>query len=453
MGIGALSSAMSGMKGAQQRLDLASHNIANANTPGYQKQVLETKAGGYGNVPGMFSRSTVDPGGMIVSGVSRRTDVGTYARLVQAQGDAGATSTAASQMRKLESVFPEPSPSALSSQFADFWAAWQGVSNEPSSTAARVNMLATTNSLVSSIRVTASDLATLRTQTTADLDLMVTQVNQLATELASVASAARAGDQTLSATQDLLAQRDQLATELATKVGGRVNIMEDGTFQFLLGGRPLVDGVKAQTIQYTAGTMTWQADGLAVEVGGEASGLQAALSVTYPSYEQQLDDVVAALVADVNSLHQIGYDLAGNTGVSFFDPTGTTAATIAIDGAVAGQPANIAAASQTGATEDGDLARQIAAVALSLSGADSKYNDMIAQLGVDTRLAQGRASAQSSLAESLDSALKESTSVNIDEETVDIMAAQRAFQAAARVITAVDEMLATLIERTGVVGR
>jgi flagellar hook-associated protein 1 FlgK len=453
MGIGALSSAMSGMKGARQRLDLASHNIANANTPGYQKQVLEVKAGGYGNVPGMFSRSTIDPGGMISSGVTRRMDIGTYTRLVQAQGDAGATSTAASQMRKLESVFPEPSSAALSSQFADFWAAWQGVSNEPSSTAARVNMLATTNSLVSAIHTTANDLGRLQTQSTADLDLLVTQVNQLAKELASVASAARSGDQELSATQDLLAQRDHLATELATKIGGRVNTMEDGTFQFLLGGRPLVDGVKAQTIQYTAGTVTWQADGVAAEVGGEASGLQTAISVTYPAYGQYLDDVVAALVSDVNSLHQTGYDLSGATGVSFFDPNGTTAATLAVDGAIAGQPGNIAAASAPGASQDGDMARQIAAVALSLSGADAKYNDMIAQLGVDTRLAQGRASAQSSLAESLDAALKESTSVNINEETVDIMAAQRAFQAAARVITAVDEMLQTLIERTGVVGR
>jgi flagellar hook-associated protein 1 FlgK len=49
--------------------------------------------------------------------------------------------------------------------------------------------------------------------------------------------------------------------------------------------------------------------------------------------------------------------------------------------------------------------------------------------------------------------LKEVSGVNIDEETVDIMAAQRAFQASARVITAVDEMLQTLIERTGLVGR
>lgn len=453
MGIGALSSAMSGMKGAQQRLDLASHNIANANTPGYQKQVLEVRAAGYDQVRGLFSNNPVNPGGMIVTGISRNTDPGAYSRLVQARGDSGATTALSSQLKKLESIFPEPSESALGSQFADFWGAWQGVSNQPSSTAARVNLLTVADSLVASVRTTANDIGRLRTAAQSELNVLVTDINQLAKELADSASSARAADQSLSATQDLLSRRDDLAARLASKVGGRVNIMEDGTFQFLLGGRPLVDGVRAHELEYSAGSVTWKADGTATELGGEASGLQSALAGTFTQYEQHLDDIVAALVADVNSLHQSGYDLSGGTGNNFFDPAGVTASTFAVDGAVGGQPGNIAAAASTGASEDGDIARQIAAVALSATGADSKYRDMIAQLGVDSRLAEGRSSAQASLSESLDMALQEVSGVNIDEETVDIMAAQRAFQAAARVITAVDEMLATLIERTGVVGR
>jgi flagellar hook-associated protein 1 len=453
MGIGALSSAMSGMKGAQRRLDLASHNIANAQTPGYQKQVLEQRAVGFDAVPGVFSNTATDPGGMLVTGVARRSDPGLYSRVIQSQGDAGATSASAQQLRKLESVFPEPSENAIGGQFAEFWAAWQGVSNQPSSMAARTALLAQTQSLINTIKTTSNDIATLRTNATEDLDVMITQVNQMAQELATTASAARAGDPSLSATQDLLSHRDDLAANLASKVGGRVNILKDGTFQFILGGRPLVDGPSVRALQYTAGSVSWAADGAPVEVGGEASGLQTAIGSTYDSYSQSLDDVVAALVADVNSLHSTAYDLAGITGVDFFDPAGVTAATLSLDAAVAGQPENIAAAAASGAVEDGDIARQIAAISISTSGADSKYRDLIAQLGVDTKLAGGRESAQATLAESLDASLKEVSGVNIDEETVDIMAAQRAFQASARVITAVDEMLQTLIERTGLVGR
>jgi len=43
--------------------------------------------------------------------------------------------------------------------------------------------------------------------------------------------------------------------------------------------------------------------------------------------------------------------------------------------------------------------------------------------------------------------------VDLDEENVHILAAQRAYQAAARVMTAIDETLDTLINRTGMVGR
>jgi flagellar hook-associated protein 1 FlgK len=453
MGIGALSSAMSGMKGAQRRLDLASHNIANATTPGYQKQVLEQRAVGFDQVPGVFSNSASDPGGMLTTNVARRTDMGLYARVVQSQGDAGSASATAAQLRKLETVFPEPSENAIGGQFADFWAAWQGVSNQPSSTAARTALLAQTSSLISTIKTTANDIQTLRTGASEDLDVMVTGINQLAQELATAASAARAGDQSLSATQDLLSHRDDLAATLAGKVGGRVNIMKDGTFQFILGGRPLVDGPAVRALQYTAGSVSWAADGAPVEVGGAAAGLQAALTTTYSNYSQALDNVVAALVADVNSLHQTGHNLDGNTGVDFFDPNGVTASTLALDSAVIGQPTAVAAAGGAGAVEDGDIARQIAAISVSATGADSMYRDMIAQLGVETRLAGGRESSHATLAESLDMAMREISGVNIDEETVDIMAAQRAFQAAARVITAVDEMLQTLIERTGVVGR
>jgi flagellar hook-associated protein 1 FlgK len=119
---------------------------------------------------------------------------------------------------------------------------------------------------------------------------------------------------------------------------------------------------------------------------------------------------------------------------------------------VDGNPQAIAAGA-VAAPEDGDIARQIASLAMLSSGADAQYRDLIATLGVETRLAAGRASAQGSVTASLELSLNETTGVNIDEQTIEIMAAQRAFQAAARIITAVDEMLATLIERTGVVGR
>ena len=452
MGLGALSSAMSGMRGAQKRLELASHNISNAQTPGYQRQVMEQRAAGSTNVGGVFSSSIVDPGGAIILGISRVSDQGLSQRLVTSAGEGSALAATAEQLKRLEAVFPEPDPNALGAQFAEFWAAWQGVSSQPASTASRAGLLSQAESLVASIRQASTAVQDLSFQASSRLDTTVSEINNLASELASVSTSVMANDPSLSATQDLMSHRDYLAAQLAEKTGGRVNIMAEGTFQFLLGGRPIVDGANSQQLTFSGGNVVWSADNVAVTLGGTALGLQTAVNGTFPAYQTSLDTIAAALVADVNALHTTGYDQAGVTGVNFFDPANVTAATISLDAAVSGNPAGIAAGGVF-APEDGDMARQIAGLARLSTGADAKYRDLIALLGVETRLAAGRASAQESVTTSLEMALSEVTGVNIDEETVEIMAAQRAFQAAARVITVVDEMLATLIERTGVVGR
>jgi flagellar hook-associated protein 1 FlgK len=44
-------------------------------------------------------------------------------------------------------------------------------------------------------------------------------------------------------------------------------------------------------------------------------------------------------------------------------------------------------------------------------------------------------------------------SVSLDEENISLLSNQHAYQAAARVMTAVDEALDVLINRTGLVGR
>ena len=51
------------------------------------------------------------------------------------------------------------------------------------------------------------------------------------------------------------------------------------------------------------------------------------------------------------------------------------------------------------------------------------------------------------------SARQGSQGVSIDEEMTNMLEAQRAYQAAARVMTAVDQNLDTLVNHTGIVGR
>jgi flagellar hook-associated protein 1 FlgK len=67
--------------------------------------------------------------------------------------------------------------------------------------------------------------------------------------------------------------------------------------------------------------------------------------------------------------------------------------------------------------------------------------------------AEQSAATQGSLASSLTSQIDAESGVSIDEEMANLLAYQRAYEAAARVLTAIDAALETLINRTGVVGR
>ena len=96
---------------------------------------------------------------------------------------------------------------------------------------------------------------------------------------------------------------------------------------------------------------------------------------------------------------------------------------------------------------------ELAALAKSTSGADATWAAFVVDLGVQSASASSRATVAEAARSTASAAQLAQTSVDTDEETVNMLAFQRAYEGAARVLTAVDEMLDTLINRTGVVGR
>ena len=149
----------------------------------------------------------------------------------------------------------------------------------------------------------------------------------------------------------------------------------------------------------------------------------------------------------VNGQHALGFDAAGNPGGAFFsyDPAlGAKSLQVAIT-----DPALVAASSVTGGARDGANAD-----ALSVVGTfTDAYQRLVNGFGTQVAAVQRQTANQASLTGSLDSAWEQQAGVNLDEETVNMVTAQRSYQAAARLMTTLDEVLDTLINRTGVVGR
>jgi flagellar hook-associated protein 1 FlgK len=129
--------------------------------------------------------------------------------------------------------------------------------------------------------------------------------------------------------------------------------------------------------------------------------------------------------------------------------TGTDAATLAVSAGVEGNPGAIAAGTAAGGPLDGSNALNLAELASSQSGADSVYRQAIVQLGVDTQTATSRDQIQQSATKSLDNARAQNSGVSIDEEMTNLVEFQHGYDAAARLMTTIDSMLDTLINKTG----
>ena len=150
--------------------------------------------------------------------------------------------------------------------------------------------------------------------------------------------------------------------------------------------------------------------------------------------------------ATLLSTTAVGLDGVG--GRDFF--TGTGAGDLALSALVDGNPSAVAAGTASGGALDGSRALDLAELTSSTSGGDTLYRALIVALGVESQTTQRRHEIQQETVTQVDAARDANAGVNIDEEMVNMVQFQHAYEAASRFMTAIDEMLDTLINRTGV---
>ncbi|GAB2545201.1 flagellar hook-associated protein FlgK [Gracilibacillus alcaliphilus] len=199
---------------------------------------------------------------------------------------------------------------------------------------------------------------------------------------------------------------------------------------------------------------------------GEAKG-------TYNQMLDDLDKFVAAFVTEFNAVHRQGFTLESDEngpmqGGDFF--TGTTAATIAVSDEIDGNP-DLIAASKSGAEGDGSHASELANIYskrvenyLSYDPNDpdqldakvslkSFFEGLIGEMGVNAEEANRMRNNSEILRQQVEETRHSISSVSLDEEMTNLIQFQHAYNAAARSMTAVDEMLDRIINNMGLVGR
>ena len=455
-----LSGALSALYAQRRGMDVTGQNIANANTEGYSRQRTDLQAIGGPTTPGLYATTNGVGAGVTVSGVARIQDTFLEARGRAEHAQNSYLSGQKQIYAAIEQAFGEPGDTGLQSQLSEFWSAWHDVANQPGDPAARTQLLQRASTVASSLRGTHDTLASLFTTGREQLDTTVTEVNNATKQVADLNQAVVRAKQAGLPVNELADQRDLLVMRIAELTGATATTRDDGSVDVLLSGSSLVSGPNARTLEaFGAGRIDdvaatpvgvrW-ADtkaAAAVPSGQLASTLQT-LGTILPDTAASLDSVAANLASTVNTQHKLGFDQNGVAGVDFY--TGTTAATIAV---AVTDPAKIAAASGAasggGGTLDGSNADALAALGTAVTGPDRLYRQVVVDLGVAAQTANRRAGIQDTLTQDADTARTAQSGVNLDEEMTNLVAFQRAYQAAAKVISTIDATLQDVLNMVG----
>ncbi|HHV61999.1 MAG TPA: flagellar hook-associated protein FlgK [Firmicutes bacterium] len=454
----------------QKALDVTGHNIANAATPGYTRQQVELSATRPYTPPGIVRLAR--PGqigtGVEAARVRRVFDGFIENRIRLAKSALGRWDQLKAAIEEVDATFNDPSDVGLGDAFSRFWNAWQELSKRPDSLAARAVLIEEADGFCAILNRASKRLNDLILDLESSLSAKVDEVNSLSREIAELNGEIAKIKITGNEPNDLMDKRDIAIARLAELVNISTFEEKDGSINVQIGGVDLVRRNNAHGIELKPGstlassTVVWEKDGASVNItAGEIAGIIEARDQVVPKYLGRLDEIAGKVIEKVNGLHDDGYGLddLGPTppGRIFFD--GTNAGNIKVSDELKADPRKIAAAESPGAPGDGAVAKKIAELKdeLTMGGGTltftGYYSETITILGNEGQTAE-RMSDIEKLALQQHTNRKESFSgVSVDEELANMMKYQHAYDAAARMVTTIDEMLDTIINRTGIVGR
>jgi flagellar hook-associated protein 1 FlgK len=286
---------------------------------------------------------------------------------------------------------------------------------------------------------------------------------------------------------DLRDRRDVALDQLAAITGARVERQANGNTAVLVGSHNLVEGTNTQPLELAFDVPPGPApaepigdvpvrikprfgtDGTVTGVGGELHALLESINQVIPELRTRLDANARTLTETVNTLHRTGFLFDGSTipGIAagnFFDAGTVTspvrAGTIGLDASVAADAGRIAASQNANAPADNTVANGLAALrdiptSVTWTSADGAvergsfigfFRSTVTQLGITTQATRDDATLFRTLADQAEARRQDAGGVNIDEEMVKIVRVQQAYQAAAKMIKSVDELMQTIMQ-------
>jgi len=553
----------------QLSVQVASHNIANVDTPGYTRQSLSLTTA----LPTDSSLGTIG-NGVEAETILRHYDAMLTSRIMDQNSTMGNLETQEQSLKVLETLFNEAGGLGLNELANQFWDSWQSLADSPESTVARQQVVQQGEILADQLQYMYSEITRLRTDIEANIGATVDDINSLSAQIADLNQQIVSFTTPKTSSNDLLDQRDELVRQLSEKIDVTYFQTSNGSYSVLLpDGHALVEDNTSATLSWQNNTLYWQGGSSLVPVGGssEPGGSLGGLVSVHDqltkndpdNYLGRLDGFANALIQEINQQHAQGVGLeafsgiitgseatdatqllstlsygaaidtaAGSFDIWLYDPAGVaapTSVTVSLAGATdlndvvtainAATPAAITASvtidNRIQITTDGTLnfafandtsnflqaaglntffagndagtisvnsaifndPNLIAVATITTSGAiysgdnsnallintirqnesvtftngdttslDKFYNSLVSDIGLTSKSVSWQRESAALTLNSLNELRDSVSGVSLDEEMANLIKYQQAYAAATKLITASDEMLATLLD-------
>lgn len=461
---GILSTASRSLLTQQKAIDVTGQNIANVNTPGYSRQRVVMEP----STPINFEPGQMGTG-VKAAEIQRIYDSFIGGQINGENASLGQWEATESGLSRIELIFNESGGAGLEQAMGEFWSAWQDLANNPSGYPERTALLSRSDTLARTFNSMSENVQQIQMDYDRTVVGTVDEINGLSRQIVDLNG--KIGEVEIAGqnSNDYRDQRDQLLKELAKLIDVTTFENERGQVTVMTGrGTALVQSPHAyelatvtnaeglQNVVWTDRSGTTAIDITEDITGGELKGWLDVRDGYARDYLDRLDDLAGTIMTEVNAVHRNGFGMTDDaTGVPVTDQpffAGTTASSMAVDAAIVADVNRIAAAA-TAATVPGDNRNAMAMV--GLQGAltmnansttfDNYYSALASGVGNDVRNAGANHEYEEAMVAHLENYRESVSGVSLDEEMVNLVKFQHAYQAAAKVITTVDDMLDTVL--------
>lgn len=456
--------------------DVVNNNINNVNTPGYSRRsaVLAESSPMIKTYNGFLGTGSV-------ANSLRTYREELFDRDVRnAVGREASYNAEQSIFQRLEALLAEPSENGIGEATNRLFASFEKASLNPQDLNLRTNILENAKTFVNTLQNTAGMLADARKDLYRDTQANIDKVNQLLAKVGDLnkkigVSKAEVGIEA----QSYVDERENALEELAKLIGanvvqderGQVNVFIDGInvvtgpYHSKLSLQENVNNVTGEiTLVINKTEPTGLANGTVTPISGTLSAQMKGYNVTFDPLDSsgeyslytKLNEFVNTVATKINGFTTAGYGLndtgATPPGRNFFLPAvgAVTAQNIQLNPALSANPADLPLANVAGEPGNNQIARSIARLANDNSFLNSmtpsqSFASIMGKIGMMSSESLNGSQTMKLVVQQVQSRRESLIGVNIDEEAVNLIKYQKAFEASSRVVNTTNEMLQTLI--------